>query len=355
MINLFTGTPGSGKTAYAVKEMLALVKEGRPLYVHGIPELRIEHTPVICTSQHCQVCPTDPEIRKEMLVAEKWDEWAPEGAVLFFDEVQNIYRPRSSSQKPPSSIMAFETHRHKGLDFYLISQSPMLFDSNIRRLVNRHVHLKATWANRQQYEWPECKDSPSQSTNGAIKSNYKLDKRVFNLYKSATLHTKVKRKVPAALYAFFALVVALGFISTSFYNSVKAKTQYADVDNQTIDIKGGSPVASATGGTPIITNRTLNDLDRTPLIANVPESAPIYRDLVKPSDFPVIQGCMQNEKTGDCRCYTQQNTIYETSERQCVLYLQGKRFNPYKTLAENQRQESERVAGFNPQARPQQM
>ena len=59
---------------------------------------------------------------------------APDGSVYFLDEAQNIYRPRSSASKVPESVAAFEVHRHKGLDFFLITQNPRLIDANIRAI-----------------------------------------------------------------------------------------------------------------------------------------------------------------------------------------------------------------------------
>jgi len=40
------------------------------------------------------------------------------------------------------------THRHYGLDFWLISQGPHLFHNFIRLLVSRHIHLVARWSGR---------------------------------------------------------------------------------------------------------------------------------------------------------------------------------------------------------------
>ena len=50
MIELNTGVPGSGKTLSMVQQLAALVarwerhpEEGRPIVVHGIPELSLPH------------------------------------------------------------------------------------------------------------------------------------------------------------------------------------------------------------------------------------------------------------------------------------------------------------------------
>lgn len=246
-LTLITGVPGSGKSVYALTFIKDLLSEGRPLYVHGIPNLSIEHQLVVCSSPSCEVCPSPPvepiepdeidwtvshDIKSQydidiknhkkklarylaekikydnLLKADEWNLWAPDGALLIYDEVQNVYRPRSSSAKVPPSVAAFETHRHKGLDFYLVTQSPLLFDGNIRRLIGRHIHLRPTWAGRFQYEFPECNDN-TKSVSSGVKSKYKLDKSVFGLYKSSSLHTKQMKKIPSVLYVLVFLVIGL--------------------------------------------------------------------------------------------------------------------------------------------------
>lgn len=284
MINLITGVPGSGKTVYSLVFMLEAYKEGRPIFVHGIPDLQIEHTQVICSSPSCSVCPVSPieptqdsypenesiadrvlksinrnkyknflikskqYIREKLkydsiLRAEDWHEWAPDGAFIFYDEVQNVYRPRSSSKTVPASVAAFETHRHKGLDFYLVSQSPLLFDGNIRRLVNKHIHLRPTWAGRYQYEFPECNDSP-KSAKGGIKSKYSLNKKVFSLFTSASLHTKQTKKIPAAFYiifiALFLFLFMLYRITNRYDEKINPVNESITIESDQLDIEQDS-------------------------------------------------------------------------------------------------------------------
>lgn len=267
-ITLITGVPGTGKTVYAMSMIVQLVKTGRPLYVHGIPNLTIPHTPVICNSLTCDTCPPPPllpqkpetigldarsdqkqqynidlenyeiklkqyqselDIYKKQLQGDQWQDWAPDGALILFDEVQHIHRPRSSTSKVPISISAYETHRHKGLDFIILSQSPLLFDSNLQRLVGRHIHLRSTWLTRYQYEFPECKTSLG-TLSGAVKSKYKLDKRVYPLFKSASLHTKQEKKVPVAVYLLIVLFFVFLFIAYRVNASIFSKNEIS-IDN----------------------------------------------------------------------------------------------------------------------------
>lgn len=230
MINLITGTPGSGKTSYALKFMLDQIKGSkRKLYVHGIPDLKIPHEQVYCSSKTCDYCGSKDLMDVDpSMMADQWHKYAPDGSVYFFDESQNIYRPRSSSSKVPDSVAAFEVHRHRGLDFFFITQNPRLIDSNIRALVSRHIHLKPTWAGRFQYEWAEVKDNV-QSTSDAIRSSYKLDKKTFSLYKSASIHTKQKRKIPMAVFTLLFALTAFAYLSYSFYSRKNAQINSSNI------------------------------------------------------------------------------------------------------------------------------
>ena len=222
MITLITGTPGSGKTAYALDMMLRLQKldNSRKLFVHGIPDLKVAHEVVVCDSKTCDYCTTLVD-RESHLQAKDWHKWAEQGSIFFFDEVQNIHRPRHGSAAVPDCVATYEVHRHRGLDFFMITQNPMLIDGNIRALVSRHIHLTATWARRVQHEWAQCKTDLSSTLDESIKSSYVLPKDVFKLYKSASLHTSVSRKKPWVLYALPVLVLVVFWMIYSFQNRLK--------------------------------------------------------------------------------------------------------------------------------------
>jgi hypothetical protein len=47
--------------------------------------------------------------------------------------------------------------------------------------------------------------------------------------------------------------------------------------------------------------------DRIPRLVDLPESAPVYDGIAKPSTFPVVAGCVVSPSKG-CVCYSQQGT-----------------------------------------------
>ena len=192
MITLITGVPGSGKTLYCVDEILTPAAEsGRVVYVDGIPDLLLDH----------QVSP-DPL---------QWPDWAPEGALIVIDECQRIWRPESAGRSPHKSIAELETHRHRGLDFVILTQHPNLIHSNVRRLVGRHIHLRRTSLGVYLYEWSECVTPDSSWKNALVKTKWSHPKRSFGKYKSAEIHNKVKFRLPRSVFVLgFSLLSIIG-------------------------------------------------------------------------------------------------------------------------------------------------
>jgi zona occludens toxin len=354
MITLITGTPGAGKTAWMVQELTRLPSQ-RKIYVHGVPELKIAHEPIFCTSNLCEYCRTVTQLveypaginekgektasyeRLELIdkpgepvyLVEEWPWWATEGSLIVVDEVQQIWRP--SSSKVPDEVAALETHRHKGLDFWLLSQGPHLFHSNVRLLVGKHIHLVSKWNGRSEYEWPECRQNVT-SRGDAVVRPYTLPKKIFHLYRSSSLHVKQTHRKPLAFYGFF---VCLALLVVSVYFGYKRVTAHMKEQQAGTDTHGQTAPAGGPGGAvPANHDEIIKPPanagfpDFKPSLDGVPESAPAYAELNQVKDVPHLMGCV---KTPDwCRCYTTQGTPYPTSIPFCESYLRGEYFNPWK-------------------------
>jgi len=202
MIYLITGVPGSGKTLYAVSTLVQKLaaekivgKDGkettRRVVVDGIPDLIIPHEKMVDLPEDAASAKPDGN------GVWNWYEWCQPGDVIVIDEVQRHWRPRGTGGKVPPEIAALETHRHKGVDFVIITQNPMLFDSNARRLVGRHIHLRRMFGMARciVYDWDGC-STDVHRTKTATTSFWSYPKSAYKLYKSSELHTKQKQKVP---------------------------------------------------------------------------------------------------------------------------------------------------------------
>lgn len=303
MITLITGAPGAGKSA-ALVQLLDELAKGRTLYVDGIPDLKVPHEKL-----------EDPR---------RWPEVVPDGAAIVIDEVQRVWRPRGPGQKVPSDISALETHRHRGLDFFIVTQAPRLVDANVRALVGRHVHLRDLGLlGRWWYEWPECSESVAWKS-APIKRRYRLPKAIFDKYRSASMHVKPIRSVPWMLFVAAGAVVGVGVLGWITYRTISTKMGPGEVP-----AKDAPPA----GFVPRLVNapaRTPSEIAAgfVPRFAHDPGSAPAYDDLRKVVAVPRNVGgyCVGDR----CTCYSQQGTVLEIPALLCREALIRPRFNPYR-------------------------
>lgn len=226
MITLITGVPGAGKTLYMVDQILTDVANGtgeyagrpeRAVYVDNVPDLQLRH-----------------EVAPDLL---DWPTWAPDGCLIVCDEVQRKWRPTASSQAPHPSIAELETHRHRGVDFVILTQHPSLVHSNVRRLVGKHIHIRRTALGIMVYEWSECQGSPDTAWKAAVsKRKWEHPKRSFGLYKSAEVHNKVKFRIPRAKLVLWGCVLLLPLLAWAAYQRISSRAETV------------APVAAAVGG-----------------------------------------------------------------------------------------------------------
>ncbi|WP_031438750.1 zonular occludens toxin domain-containing protein [Methylobacter tundripaludum] len=340
MITLITGTPGAGKTAWTVQELTRLPSQ-RKVFIHGVPELKIAHEPIYCLSDLCDHCRALTEIAENedgeqwvkvvatglsAYLVEQWQEWATEGSLIIVDEVQRVWRP---SSKVPDEIAALETHRHKGLDFWLISQGPHLFHSNIRLLIGRHIHLVSSWKGRNEYEFPECRQNVSSRGDAVIRP-YSLPKKIFHLYKSSSLHTVHKHRKPMSFYLLI-LVVLISLV-LGFYAYQRFSKKF---NSEPPSVASVAPAQTQSGlpAVPALPSDKEPELhgfpDFKPKIEGVLESAPAYEPLLKVTAVPLLYGCVYSIAKDKCSCYTQQATPYPASKSYCMETVKNHRFNPY--------------------------
>jgi zona occludens toxin len=307
MITLITGAPGTGKTS-ALVDMLESLGKDRQIYVHGIPDLLIPHI--------------------ELEKPEEWMSTVPDGSVIIIDEVQNIWRPAGSGQKIPDHIAALETHRHHGLDFYIMTQGLNLVHANVRALVGRHIHLRDLGIlGRHWYEWPECADNCRTSWRAApIKHRYKLPKRIFSKYKSASLHVKPVRGFPRALPVLIVVVILASWFGWKTYQNVIAKN-LIDSPSKT---QKSSTVSTGFQSTSNIQQPSITIADERvdfmPRVKGRPWTAPAYDHLRKVVSMPQISSAICINKK--CECFDGVYKLEITSE-QCETWTIDRPFNPY--------------------------
>lgn len=327
---LVSGTPGAGKTALAVSliQEHLLKSPDRPVFVMGIPELSLPHSPVppVADWTISQAHPDDPSISYPTYTF-------PDGALVVIDECQNVFRARTSTSKVPDHVAAMERHRHKGIDFILITQSPMMIDPTIRRLVGKHLHIRSLWSGRRLYEWPEVVNPESVvDRNRAVCTSYRLPKAVFDKYKSSSLHVTQDRKIPKIFFAVCIGLVLISFLGYLLYvkidNSIHPKMDEKHVSNDTV-INNSAAFSSASSGIPTVAGISLSDYK--PRLPQRPETAPLYDGIRQPKVMPIVAGCLS---MGDrCTCYSQQGTNLFFGREECRAWIVDRPFNPYLASA----------------------
>lgn len=321
MITLITGIPGMGKTSLLIQMLMEIEKQAeRPLFVMGIPDLRLEHNvaPPVEDWTELRTSPEDENLKLAYFTF-------PPNSILVVDEAQRVFRPRASASKVPDYVAALETHRHTGLDIILLTQKPKLIDTNVRELVGRYIHIRAGLLGRWLYEWPHIADGESRiDRSEAVKRKFKPPKQAFSKYKSAEAHTKHKFRVHQVWYW---LVIVIGFTAWkgwTLYDSVTSRTQQAE---QT-DAAPSMARQPSAGALPLqLAPKSILEA-LTPADAHNPLSAPLYAAVAPQPVAPQIEGCISNRAR--CTCYSQQQTPIWLPEEQCRQRAAGEYYDPYR-------------------------
>lgn len=203
-IELITGKPGSYKSAYLMSVALKEMESGRLVYFCNFRGLKAE--------------------KYGLNILEHFNEWAsvPDGSLIIIDEVQEFTRDvptNAKTEELPQWMTLLEKHRHRGIDFKIVTQHPMFIHTHIRRLLEKHIHMQRVqgmpFSNRR--EWQQVCSDPENLDNASIKKGctttiYRPNKKVFDYYESTVIDT-YKFKIPRKLLTSLSLVGgALAFV-----------------------------------------------------------------------------------------------------------------------------------------------
>jgi len=313
MLTIQTGLPGAGKTLHTLVYVKALAeRENRPVYYHGIKDLKL------------------PWIQLE-----KPEEWysLPPGSIVVIDEAQQFFRPRGNGTTVPRHVSELETHRHAGIDLFLITQHPMLIDSNARRLCGKHFHSVRFFGFNKStiHEFQEIREQCDKNRAGSIRHDFVYPKDAFHWYKSAEVHTH-KAKLPARVWFLMASPILLAGIAYLAYSSFMKNLEPKVVPSQIAQVSSAAPTGSSrareTRQSSTMTDEQWLAVQR-PRIVGLPHTAPIYDGLSSVARMPIPAAClMMNNR---CECYTEQGTkLASVQETICKEIVTNGWFNPYR-------------------------
>ncbi len=314
-ITLITGVPGSGKTLKAVWDHLRPyvghvdvnvndkgeeVKIPSVVYTN-INSLQIEHELIEGGGSWVY------DLRKKDWAYEgnrealrTWHLWAKPGAKIFFDEFQKFWPPRANGAAVPPDIQALDTHRHMGVDFVLITQNCNNVDRHILGLVDRHIHVRrvANMPLAVVYEWDHASRSLNYR-NSMTKSPWRYPVKAYQLYKSAELHTKQKRKAPAVLWFILAAFAGAAYAFPTLQTRLTERISGKPAETvSAADPKPEGPQTYVKDGIKYTVETTQTAVEPiSPASATVPV-APVVSQ-------PVAAGCVVSPAS-ECKCFDAQ-------------------------------------------------
>jgi zona occludens toxin len=233
MITLLEGTPGSGKSYYAVAEyLLPWLRAGRRLYVavdgFYLDRLALFEGRALQELQQ-QVTPwTDRHAIPSLLLS------IEPGSAVCLDEAQTIFRAR---EKVPGEILRWlETHRHYGVDLLLMAQDYRQLTSGVTRLVESTIKFRRMerFGMRRRFQGFVRGNPEETEVIRTLIGRY--DPNIYAYYSSyATGGITEERRMktilssPLLLVGLFGLVGALGFIGWGTWFSGTAKPSAAQL------------------------------------------------------------------------------------------------------------------------------
>lgn len=143
MINLFTGTPGSGKSLDMARFIYSFNRQKKPVICNfEINTHKLRHPELFTYVQNFDL---SVDFLVEYAKTYFQNRKLKEGSiVLVFDECQMMFNSRDWS-KPDRQAWNkfFQIHRHYGFDIYLVTQFDSMIDKQIRSLVEyNYIHRK---------------------------------------------------------------------------------------------------------------------------------------------------------------------------------------------------------------------
>ncbi len=164
----------------------------------------------------------------------------PDGSLIVVDEVQLVPPYDNHKDKNNDIVQSLTVHRHRGFDFYFITQSPTLLHPTVKVLVGVHYHLTRPYGMTTiVYQFGRATDNPSAVVNKKsveTKFQFRPQDRIFRLYKSTTINTHKKRFPKGIFFFLFWVFAGIAFFvynlsgdslqkSTVFGDGIKVDTQ----------------------------------------------------------------------------------------------------------------------------------
>lgn len=129
------------------------------------------------------------------------EDWrkCPDGSVVVIDEIQLVYPYSDTKDKSHPVVQELSIHRHRGFDFYFITQSAGNLHVLIKDLIHAHYHVTNPFGWQSKiYQYGNFEANPNAMTVKLRAENsfsFNPPVSIFKLYKSTTINT-AKARLP---------------------------------------------------------------------------------------------------------------------------------------------------------------
>lgn len=320
MIYWYTGQPGHGKTLHAIERLLEFKAQGRIVYACNIREFDYAKTGVL-------------EMTPEQFKG--WMEFLPDGAVALVDEAyeHGMLPKRPPGSQVPKHVEQLAKHRHRGLDFIFVSQSPdKQCDQFVHDLIERHVHVRRRFGTQfvALREFDRFEAQAEKATPISVRRG-KLPKKVFGTYKSTELDT-TERRIPWYYFAFGLGVPLALFLMYYTFGSMGSRLGNRELPPQVQGSVGAGNGATATVAAPAPPKEvTPEEYGQRfyPRIPSQPWSAPAYDQLTVPTTAPRVFCMSSGYNAESCGCLTEQGTKYHMPIEICRVIAKEGQYEPF--------------------------
>lgn len=316
----------------------------------------------------------------------------PDGSIIVIDEVQLVPPYNDNKNKTDDIVQELTIHRHRGFDFWFITQSASYLHPTIKELISCHLHItRPYWRTPKVYQYGSLRQYPNtliNKLNCESKFDFKPKDFIFKLYKSTSIDTS-KKRTPAGLYGFVAFILLAicvffyglsggsGFLRHFFgsdENKMEVKKQTST--SQTSNVPTPDPNVKTNFDINTECRKAINveksecvewfnKLTQGGASVGTTDTVQITYNPTKPydtklpdhytialNDYPRLSGCMTLASGKLIALDQQGNYMPDVSQADCKRYMQGFRpfdysKTPQNTQNENFNQKTETYATNN--------
>lgn len=342
----YTGQPGHGKTVLAIEFALEMKERADKLHAED-PSKHPMRELYVCNVRDfnhgvCGAIDLSPDEVKNWHSDPRFDH-----AIILIDEAyeHGMFPRRAPGRPVPEHVQQVAKHRHRGIDFVMICQSPKKqMDDFLHDLIEEHYHIRRRYGLPFVHikRWDKFEANPDKAESLTTKRRA-YPKHVFKLYTSTKYDTSEKR-IPWFYWAALGLVVALGVIGPYTWSRISGRIgsdAKPPAAGQGPRADGAAATAAKRGpesqgksrGTPGEYVASL-----LPRVSGQPWSAPIYDSLSVPGDPPRLFCMASGEGTNaqgehqfsSCSCVTEQGTRYVMGLAECNHIARNGQYEPFR-------------------------